>query len=64
MEEINKKLDEAKNKYTNVMILGFDENGNVQMDSTFTGLHELQYLLNRVSFELYAYEMSKRGEQK
>lgn len=64
MSTVNEKLDSFKDKYANVVLVGLDEKGNLSMDSTFEGVHEIQYVLGRASFELHVYEVNQRQKPK
>lgn len=56
-------LENAKGKFKNVVVIGWEENGNVDIATDVPQYPFLQYILNRVSFQLHVHEMNQRGQK-
>lgn len=50
--KVNEVLKEAKNKYTNILLLGVDDNGKLAITSTTNNIIELLGLLELASYEI------------
>ncbi len=53
-------LDANKDKFPAVIVLGVSEDGNINLDSNLTTYPMIQYILNKASFNLFAFETSKK----
>jgi hypothetical protein len=60
MEEINQVFKEAKKqKLQSVLVCGFDDTGQVYMNSSINSLPYMHWLLNRSLFEVSLFEKNR-----
>ena len=60
MEEVKSALKEAqKQKLQSVLVCGFDDNGQVYMNSSINSLPYMHWLLNRSLFEVSLFEKNR-----
>jgi len=60
MEEINQVFNESnKQKRQSVLVCGFDDNGQVYMNSSINSLPYMHWLLNRSLFEVSLFEKNR-----
>jgi tryptophanyl-tRNA synthetase len=60
MEEVKSALKEAqKQKLQSVLVCGFDDNGQVYMNSSINSIPYMHWLLNRSLFEVSLFEKNR-----
>lgn len=59
--KLKEVLDKSE-KYTQVMVISLDANGNIDIDSTINTVPGMSYVLNRSVFELNIFEMNERNK--
>lgn len=63
MEEVKSALKEAQSQnLQSVLVCGFDENGQVYMNSSINSIPYMHWLLNRSLFEVSLFEKNRPAE--
>jgi len=55
-QKANKVLEESKDKFNIIIVIGLDEKGNIDVNSNLPQYPTLQYMINRAGFELLIHE--------
>lgn len=55
-EKANKVLEESKDKFNIVLVIGLDTKGHIDINSNLPQYPTMQYMINRAGFELLIHE--------
>lgn len=62
IQEADTKIEEAKGKFEEVLVVGIRPDGVMDISSTMNSYADIQYFLHKTSFKLFNHE-DYRGQQ-
>lgn len=57
-DKANKVLEESKNKFDVVIVIGLDNKGKIDINANLPQYPTMQYMISRAAFELNVHEMN------
>lgn len=64
VSSVNQELDNAKNTFTSVVIIGVKPDGSLDIRTNLTSYELTQYLFHRASFEIFVHQRDSERRTK